>query len=70
MSCRIEAERRYPLANGRVVIVTLRNTVTVEDPYLILARAKALSVRTGESILADRTSRSIKDYLIKTNISI
>jgi len=70
MACRIEGVRRYPLANGRVVTITLRNTVTVEDPYLVLVRAKALSIRTGEAISAERTSRSIKDCLIKTNISI
>lgn len=70
MACRTEGVRRYPLAGGRVVTIIIRNTVTVEDPYLVLARAKALSIRTGESISAQRTSRSIKDYLIKTNISI
>jgi hypothetical protein len=70
MACRIELERRYPLANGRVVIITLRDSVTVEDPYLLLVRAKALSIRTGEPISANATSKTIKDYLIKTNISI
>lgn len=70
MSCRLEAERVYPLANGRVVTVTLRKTVTPEDPYLVLARAKGLSARTGEPVDADKTPRSVKDYLIKTNISI
>ena len=70
MTCRIEGSRRYPLANSRVVTVVIRKNVTVEDPYLVLARAKALSVRTGEPIDVDRISRAIKDYLIKTNISI
>lgn len=68
--CRIELERRYPLANGRVVTVIVRDSVTPEDPYLVLARAKALSVRTNEAFSAERTTRSIKDFLIKTNISI
>ncbi len=68
--CRIELERRYPLANGRIVTVVIRDSVTPEDPYLVLARAKALSVRTNEAFSAERTNRSIKDFLIKTNISI
>jgi hypothetical protein len=68
--CREEYERRYPLANGRIVTVIVRDTVVVEDPYLNLARAKALSVRTGEAYDADRTTPAIKDHLIKTNVSI
>jgi hypothetical protein len=70
MTCRVEATRRYPLANGRIITVTLRNTIVPEDPYLVLARAKALSVRTGEAFDADRTSRTIRDFLIRTNIEI
>jgi hypothetical protein len=70
MSCRVEVARRYPLANGRIVTVILRNTIAVEDPYLVLARAQALSVRTGEAFNANRTSRTIKDHLIKTNVAI
>ena len=69
-NCRIEESRRYPLANGRIVTVILRNTIVPEDPYLSLARARAISVRTGEAFNADRIERSIKDSLIKTNISI
>ena len=68
--CRVEAYRRYPLANGKVVTVILRNSVVPEDPYLNLARAKALSVRTGEAFDSNRIPRRIKDALIKTNITI
>jgi hypothetical protein len=49
--------------------VILRDTLVVEDPYINLARAKALSVRTGEPNTSDRIPRVIKDYLIKTNIT-
>lgn len=69
-NCRIELEKRYPLANGRMVTVIVRDSVVPEDPYLVLVRAKALSVRTGEALNASRTTRAIKDLLIKTNISI
>lgn len=69
-NCRVEVYQRYPLANGKVVTVILRNTVVPEDPYLNLARAQALSVRTSEAFDANRVSKKIKDALIKTNISI
>lgn len=69
-NCRVEAARRYPLANGRMVTVILRDTIVPEDPYLSLAKAKALSVRTGEAFNSNRITRPIKDHLIKTNISI
>lgn len=68
--CRIEYEKRYPRADGRIVTVKIRETVTPEDPYLVLVRAAALAMRTGEAFNADRTPRSIKDTLIKTNVSV
>lgn len=70
MACREEYSRTYYLAGGRAVTVILRTTVVVEDPYLNLARAKGLSVRTGEAVIPDRIGRDIRDRLIKTNISI
>lgn len=70
MACRIEAERSYTLANGRIVTVILRDSIVPEDPYLNLARAKMLSVRTGEAFNANRVTKQIKDYLIKTNVAI
>ena len=69
-NCRTELERRYPLASGRVITIVVRDSIVPEDPYLVLARAKALSVRTNEAFSAPRTTRSIKDFLIKTNVSI
>lgn len=68
--CRVELEKKYPLANGRVVTVVVRDSIAPEDPYFVLVRAKALSVRTGEAFNASRTTRSIKDFLVKTNIFI
>lgn len=67
---RVEAVRNYPLANGRIIRVILRNSIVPEDPYLNRVRAKLLAVRTGEPYKANVVSRAIKDHLIKTNISI
>ena len=69
-NCREEAVRRFPIANGIVVTVTLRNSLVPEDPYLVLAKAKAYSTKTGSAYNAPKTPRSVKDILIKTNISI
>jgi len=68
--CRTELTRVFPLATGRLVTMILRDTLSCEDPYMNLARAKALSVRTGESFDSNRVSKTIRDSLIKTNISI
>jgi hypothetical protein len=69
-NCRTEKSAVYPMADGRKVTVTLRTTIVPEDPYMVLAYAKSLSVRTGEPISVSVTSRAVKDHLIKTNISI
>lgn len=68
--CREEYRRSYSLADGRRVTYIIRESVIPEDPYLSLARAKALTVRTGEAFASERVSKEIRDYLIKTNIAI
>jgi len=58
------------VANGRAVTVYVRSGIVPEDVLLNGARCKALSVRTNEVNDWRRVPRSVKDYLIKTNISI
>jgi len=67
---RTEVARTYSLDNGRLITVILRDTIVPEDPYLSMARAKCLSLRTGEPYDSDRTNRVIKDQLIKTNVTL
>ena len=67
---RTEVARTYSLDNGRMLTVILRDTIVPEDPYLNMCRAKCLAVRTGEPYDSDRTSRMIKDQLIKTNVTL
>jgi hypothetical protein len=66
---RAEYIQTFTLAGGRTLSVILRDTLVPEDPYINMARATALSIRTGEPYDSDRVDRTIKDYLIKTNIS-
>jgi hypothetical protein len=67
---RTEVSRTYSLDSGRMLTVILRDTIVPEDPYINMCRAKCLSVRTGEPYDSDRTSRVIKDQLIKTNVTL
>jgi hypothetical protein len=67
---RTEVIKTYSLANSRLITVILRDTIVPEDPYISLARAKALSLRTNEPYNADRVDQGIKYYLIKTNITV
>ena len=68
--CRNELITRYPMADGTVRTVIVRDSVVIEDPYLKLVRAKLLSIRTGKEFGADVTPRAIKDVLVKQNIQI
>ena len=71
MACnRTEVSRTFPLAGGRQVTLILRDAIVPEDPFLNLARAQALALRTGEPFDATMTRRKIKDSLIKTYTNI
>ena len=67
---RQEIVRSYIFAGGDRVTLTVRTDVTVEDPYLIQAKAKAYGILNAEPESFRLTPRRVKDYLIKTNISI
>jgi len=67
---RLTVSYSWSLADTKMVYLILRDTITVEDPYINLARAKALAIRTGEPYAAQPVKRTIKDHLIKTNITI
>lgn len=58
------------VVGGRRVTIIIREDITPEDPYLNLARAAAYSIATGSVFPAPRVPRSIKDHLIRSNITI
>lgn len=68
--CRNELKLRFPMADGSIRTILLRDTVIPEDPYLKLVRAKLIAIKTGSEFEAELTSRTIKDALIKTNLQI
>jgi hypothetical protein len=55
---------------GQDITLILRDTIVPEDPYLNLARAAAYSKMTGKIFPAPRVPRSVKDHLIRLNVSI
>lgn len=67
---RNEIYLNYPLDNGTVRRMVLRDTLVIYDPYLKLVEAYCHAVKTGNEFGSKVTSRSIKDDLIKINIQI
>jgi len=67
--CRTEV----PLAlrwNGRIYRFTLRDKVIPEDPYLMMVKATAFSIANQEPYNGRAPDRSIRDFLIRSNIQI
>lgn len=55
---------------GERVTVVIRQDLVVEDPYDNLVRASAYRVTTGKIFPVPPIGREIKDYLIRTNLSL
>ena len=53
---------------GRLYTLTLRDKITVEDPYLVLVKAEAFAIAQGEPFAGVTPSRSVRDFLIKSNV--
>jgi hypothetical protein len=58
------------VVGGERVTMIIREDLIVEDPFDNLARAAAYRVATGKIFPAPPVGRDIKDYLIRTNISV
>jgi len=56
--------------NGRLYKFVIRDKVQVEDPYVVLVRARAFAIRTGEPYAANPPSRAIRDFLLKSSVVI
>lgn len=55
---------------GRIYRFVLRDKVIPEDPYLIMVKAAAFAIQTGEAYNGTPPGREVKDFLIKSNINI
>lgn len=55
---------------GKEITVYMRDSVVPHDPYLNLVRAALYQKVVGGLYPAPRVPRALKDFLIKTNITI
>ena len=65
---RTEVSKSYPLANGRLVTIILRDKISIDDIVTNRTKAKLLALRAGEAEDTVRVNRKVKDLLIKSNI--
>ena len=55
---------------GRLYKFVLRDRIAPEDPYLVLVRAAAHSIQTGEPYNGTPPNRGVRDFLIKQSVVI
>lgn len=55
---------------GRIYRFVVRDKIVPEDPHLMLTRAIAFSIQTGEAYNGTSPSRALKDFLIKDSVVI
>jgi len=56
--------------DGRLYKFILRDKVSIEDPYVVLVKARAFAIRTNEPFGGQPPSRSVRDFLIKSSVVI
>jgi hypothetical protein len=56
--------------HGRLYRLVLRDKICVEDPYLVLVKAEAFAIRTGEPYAAPPPPRTVRDWLIKSSLVV
>lgn len=55
---------------GRLYRFVLRDKVVPEDPFLVMVKATAFAIQTGEPNVGKAPDRAIKDFLIKDTVII
>ena len=56
--------------DGRLYRFVVRDRIAPEDPYLVLVRAGAHSIQTGEPYNGTPPNRGVRDFLIKQSVII
>lgn len=73
-ACKLQPCREEVVINlrkdGRIYRFIARDKVTPEDPYLVMVKATAFAIQTGEAYNGTPPSRTIKDFLIKSSTVI
>lgn len=56
--------------DGRTYRYVLRDKIAAEDPYIILVKAAAHAIQTGEPYNGTPPNRGVRDFLIKQSVVI
>lgn len=56
--------------DGRTYRFLLRDKIAPEDAYVVMVKAAAFSIQTGEPYNGTPPNRSVKDFLIKQSVVI
>jgi hypothetical protein len=56
--------------DGRFYHFVVRDKIAPEDPYLVMVKAAAFAIQTGEPYNGTPPSRGIRDFLIKQAVVI
>jgi len=65
------AEKQFDIhKNGYIYSFVMRDKIVPEDPYLVLVKAYAFSVRYGSRYPGAEPPRRVRDYLIKSSVVV
>jgi len=56
--------------NGKLYTFTYRDKIVPEDPFLLAVKAAAFSIKRVEEYRGVPPPRSVRDFLIKTNLAV
>jgi len=67
--CRIESAFTIQI-NGKLYKFVMRDKIVPEDPFLIALKAAAFSIARAEEYRGTPPPRTIRDFLVKQNVTI
>ena len=66
---RTETIQRF-IKNGKTYTAVWRDTVTIEDPYLVMVSGSIYAIALNENYAARTPRRDYRDYLLKDSVVI
>lgn len=69
LPCRVEVPINIR-KDGRIYRYVLRDKIVPEDSYLVMVKASAFAIQVGEPHNGTPPDRSVRDFLIKSNLVI
>lgn len=69
LPCRQEATVNIK-KDGRIYRFVIRDKIVPEDPHIMLTKAVAFAIQTGEAYNGTSPNRALKDFLIKDSVII